>query len=134
MRAWKAIPTFSGEKHFYAWLTVVAAHLCTDRLRSTHRCVPVADPGAAPGRAASDEQEERINAAADWATARVALLRISPRQRQILLEKEEAGWSCRQIAEYHQITVSAAMTALWRARQALRREFAEVVRLGAGHR
>ena len=122
VRAWKALPGFAGEKRFYPWLTVIAAHLCTDRLRSSSRCVPVCDPVVGDSDAPS-EQEERIMARAEGAMAREALRKLPLRQREILLEKEDKGWSCKQIAIHHDATLSAVMTTLWRARQSLRRAY-----------
>ncbi len=124
-RAWKALPSFSGEKHFYPWLTVIAAHLCTDRLRSSARCVPVREL-AVGGHDVHSEQEERLMARAEGAMAREALHRIPPRHREILLEKEDKGWTCEQIATHHDVSVSAVMTTLWRARQELRRAYSDI--------
>ena len=36
-RAWKALPRFAGDKHFYPWLTVIAGNICTDVLRGRFR-------------------------------------------------------------------------------------------------
>ena len=46
LRAWRALPTFGGERRFYPWLTVIASNLCTDALRRRQRFgpIPMADP------------------------------------------------------------------------------------------
>ncbi|MGH9029532.1 MAG: RNA polymerase sigma factor [Acidimicrobiales bacterium] len=42
-RAWRALPNFAGDRRFYPWLSVIAAHLCTDVLRRRNRSTPVAE-------------------------------------------------------------------------------------------
>ena len=46
LRAWRALPTFGGERRFYPWLSVIASNLCTDAMRRRQRFgpIPMADP------------------------------------------------------------------------------------------
>ncbi|MHB1891082.1 MAG: RNA polymerase sigma factor, partial [Acidimicrobiales bacterium] len=42
-RAWRALPNFAGDRKFYPWISVIAAHLCTDVQRRRSRSTPVAE-------------------------------------------------------------------------------------------
>ncbi|MGH9297471.1 MAG: RNA polymerase sigma factor, partial [Acidimicrobiales bacterium] len=58
VRAWKAMPTFAGERRFYHWLSVIANNLCADLARRGGRCVPVEEKALdliAPAVAAEQE-------------------------------------------------------------------------------
>ncbi len=129
-RAWKALPRFAGERRFYPWLTVIAGNICTDALRRRSRSTPTDDeertarpPVGAVGEVTS---EELVVAAADGELVNEALGRLSARHRRVLALREQSGWSYRQIAEHEGVEVGTIETLLWRARQALKREFAVV--------
>ncbi len=126
-RAWKALPAFSGEKRFYPWLSVIAGNLCTDTLRKRSRNTPVPDQeldwaGAAAGTRAAAE-EDRIFEAVDADLAAQALNRISPRHREVLIQRETQEWTYQQIADFHGVRITTVEALIWRARRSLRREF-----------
>jgi RNA polymerase sigma-70 factor (ECF subfamily) len=120
-RAWRALPSFGGERRFYPWLSVIAAHLCIDEETRRRRVAPVAE--LAVSRLVSDEDtgEDRVVAASDREVVADALRRLSGRHRRLLLAREELGWSYQEIAAAEGVPVSTVETALFRARRTLRK-------------
>jgi RNA polymerase sigma-70 factor (ECF subfamily) len=127
VKAWRAIPGFAGERRFYPWLTVIAAHVCTDTLRRRSRSTPVADADLESAGAhlvdGRQTPEERIVAAVDGELVHRALGRLTVRHRRVLELREGSEWSYKEIARFEGVEVSAIETLLWRARQSLKREF-----------
>jgi RNA polymerase sigma-70 factor (ECF subfamily) len=126
-RAWKALPKFAGERRFYPWLTVIAGNICTDMLRRRSRSTPTDDMELSAhqpvGSSAADTSEELVLAAVDGELVNRALDRLSVRHRHVLAMREGAGWTYQQIADHEGVEIGTIETLLWRARQALRREF-----------
>jgi RNA polymerase sigma-70 factor (ECF subfamily) len=129
-RAWKALPRFAGERRFYPWLTVIAGNVCTDMLRRRSRSTPTDDMELTAqqpaGAAAADTSEELVLAALDGELVNRALDRLSTRHRHVLAMREGSGWTYQEIADHEGVEVGTIETLLWRARQALKREFAVV--------
>ena len=129
-RAWKALPRFAGERRFYPWLTVIAGNICTDMLRRRSRSTPTDDMELtaqhAAGTEAADTSEELVLAAVDGELVNRALKRLSTRHRHVLAMREGSGWTYQQIADHEGVEIGTIETLLWRARQALKREFAVV--------
>ena len=129
-RAWKALPRFAGERRFYPWLTVIAGNICTDMLRRGTRSTPTDDldltAHQAVGVVAEDTSEELVLAAVDGELVNRALERLSTRHRDVLAMREGSGWTYQQIADHEGVEIGTIETLLWRARQALKREFAAV--------
>ena len=130
LRAWRALPTFAGGLRFYPWLTVIAKNLCTDLLRRRSRYGTVADFDRQPADAArldglssTMSSEEAVMASFDGELAAEALTRLSERHRNVLALREEAGLSYQEIATAEGVEISTIETLLWRARQALKREY-----------
>jgi RNA polymerase sigma-70 factor (ECF subfamily) len=126
-RAWKALPNFAGERRFYPWLTVIAGNICTDMLRRRSRSTPTEDLelGAqhAVNTSGSETSEELVLAAVDGELVNRALDRLSVRHRHVLAMREGSGWTYQQIADHEGVEIGTIETLLWRARQALKREF-----------
>jgi RNA polymerase sigma-70 factor (ECF subfamily) len=126
-RAWKALPNFAGERRFYPWLTVIAGNICTDMLRRRSRSTPTDDfelSAQQPvGASSFDTSEELVIAAVDGELVNKALGRLSVRHRHVLAMREGSGWTYQQIADYEGVEIGTIETLLWRARQALKREF-----------
>lgn len=120
VRAWRTMPV-SGDRDrsFYPWLRVVAGNLCTDIQRKRSRSEPVAviDPGAVDG------EMDRITEESDRVLVRQALDRLNDRHRSALIMRESEGLSYDQIAARTGVSAGTVESLLWRARQALRREF-----------
>ena len=129
-RAWKALPRFAGERRFYPWLTVIAGNICTDMLRRRSRSTPTDDMELTAQRpvgvVAEDTSEELVLAAVDGELVHRALDRLSTRHRHVLAMREGSGWTYQQIADHEGVEIGTIETLLWRARQALKREFAVV--------
>ena len=127
-RAYKALPGFAGDKRFFPWLSVIASNLCIGHLRKRSRSTPsgeielVATRQQVPG----EDLEEVVMAGADAAVAAQAFSRLRERHRRILEMREQWGWSYQEIADHERIGIEAVQTLLWRARQALKREFCEL--------
>jgi RNA polymerase sigma-70 factor (ECF subfamily) len=126
-RAWKALPNFAGERRFYPWLTVIAGNICTDALRRRSRSTPTEDlelGGSQPvGVATSATSDEMLLAAVDGELVHQAMDRLSVRHRHVLNMREGSGWTYQQMADHDGVEVGTIETVLWRARQALKREF-----------
>ena len=131
VRAWRALPRFCGERRFYPWLSVIAANLCTDTLRKRSRSTPVAEFfGADPDT--GEELDEKLVHEVDAAMVGQALTKLNERHRRILSLREEQGMTYQAIAEHEGLAVSAVETLLWRARQALKREFTALAEAAEG--
>jgi RNA polymerase sigma-70 factor, ECF subfamily len=126
-RAWKALPKFAGERRFYPWLTVIAGNICTDMLRRRSRSTPTDDMELSAhqpvGAGGNDTSEELVLAAVDGELVNRALGRLSVRHRHVLAMREGSGWTYQQIADHEGVEIGTIETLLWRARQALKREF-----------
>lgn len=127
-RAYRAMPMLRGERRFYPWLSVIASRLCIDSHRRLGRTEPSAevDPGAV------EFGDHGIEAAVDHDLLREAMARLNDRHREVLHLREREGWSYQHIAEHFDISLSAVEGLLFRARQALRREFLAVAGPEAG--
>lgn len=129
-KAWRALPSFAGERRFYPWLTVIAGNLCTDVLRRRSRSNLTGDFDAVEKLetrpSLDDSIEDRVVASVETGLAREALSRLSERHRRVLVLREGSGWSYQRIASHEGVEISAIETLLWRARQALKREYAAV--------
>ncbi len=129
-RAWKALPRFAGERRFYPWLTVIAGNICTDMLRRRSRSTPTDEMELTAqhpvGVVVEDTSEELVLAAVDGELVNRALGRLSTRHRHVLAMREGSGWTYQQIADHEGVEIGTIETLLWRARQALKREFAVV--------
>jgi RNA polymerase sigma-70 factor (ECF subfamily) len=115
VRAYRALPTFGGNRRFYPWLRVIAANLCTDRCRRK----PVAalsDPEG--GDVVVDSVFERL----DQAFVQAALRELNPRH-QTALSLWAEGHPSRRIAEELGCSTGAVDVTLHRARQSFRTRF-----------
>lgn len=118
-RAYRAMPSFAGERRFYPWLTVIASRLCVDAHRRNARTEPSADvdPGSVNG------SDDAVFMAADIELLDLALKRLHPRHREVLALREQHGWSYKAIAEHYAVSLATVEMLIFRARQALKREF-----------
>lgn len=118
-RAWRTMPVSGPEQSFYPWLRVVAGNLCTDILRKRSRSEPraVIDMGSVDGGM------DRLAEESDRVLVRQALDRLNQRHRSALMMRESDGMTYDQIAAHTGVTASTVESLLWRARQALKREF-----------
>jgi RNA polymerase sigma-70 factor (ECF subfamily) len=123
LRAWRSLDTFGRRGSVYPWLHAIARNVCTDTLRKRLR-VDTADDralGSLPDTGMT--ALERLDIEVDNAVLRAALERLSDRHREILSLREYEGWSYERIADEEHLELNAVKSLVWRARQALRREF-----------
>ncbi len=125
-RAWRALPNFAGARRFYPWLSVIASHLCTDVQRRRRRSTPVAELHQQNVASTEDGGEELVLAAVESEMVARAFGQLSDRHQRILSLREGSGWSYQRIADHEGVGITAVETLLWRARQALKREFATI--------
>ncbi len=123
VRAWRALPRFAGERRFYPWLTVIAANLCVDTLRRRSRLTPVEESRITASDTGTYEIEDAVLHEVDAKMVATAFGQLSTRHQRVLKMREGSEWSYRKIAEHEGVGVTAVETLLWRARQALKREF-----------
>lgn len=126
-RAYRAMPVLRGERRFYPWLSVIASRLCIDSHRRLGRTEPAADVD--PG---SVSDPDRLDVAVDHELLVRAMGRLTPRHREVLHLREREGWSYQRIADHYDVSLGAVEGRLFRARQALRREFLAVAGPDAG--
>ena len=122
-RAWRALPRFAGERRFYPWLTVIAGNLCVDTLRRRSRQTPVEESRLQTADVGTYETEDAILQDVDSKLVAAAFGQLSERHRRVLQLREGNDWSYKEIAEHEGVGITAVETLLWRARQALKREF-----------
>src|SRR5229473_563203 len=143
LRAWEKRATLTSPGSYRAWLYRIATHQCLNTLTRVPRWSlppdthPVTDPSspvpprlrepiwlepfpdellAGPKADPEDRalQRERITLA-----FLVALQRLTPAQRAILLLREVLEWPAVEVAEWLNLSVPAVNSALQRARRAL---------------
>jgi len=136
LRAWRARAGFEGGDLLRAWLYRIATNACVDAIRRNRRRVPSLGSFAEvpwlqpyPDRlldevAPSSEQPDAVVVARETIElAFVAVIQLlPPRQRAVLLMRDVLGWSAIETAERLELSVTAANSALQRARATLRRE------------
>lgn len=143
LRAWRKLDSYAGRASLRAWVYKIATNACLDDLKkkrrrslpsSTHKPAdpdqPFAPPTSEPvwlepfpdelltGSSISPEarysQRENISLAFT-----VALQNLAPRQRAVLLLRDVLGWRASETAEALEMSLSAANSALFRARKIL---------------
>jgi RNA polymerase sigma-70 factor, ECF subfamily len=122
-RAWRALPKFAGDRRFYPWLTVIAGNLCTDALRRRARLSPLDETMMGASDVGTYDIEDAVLQDVDAKMVTTAFENLKPRHQRVLHLRERSGWSYQRIAEEEGVGVSAVETLLWRARNALKREF-----------
>ncbi len=125
-RAWKGLPYLRGEKRFYPWLSVIASNLCIDNLRKRSHLIlsgGIEQVCSHAQQPIENSVEEKVMSDVDADIAAMAFNRLCERHRKILRMREQFSWSYQRIAEHENISIEAVQTLLWRARQALKREF-----------
>jgi RNA polymerase sigma-70 factor (ECF subfamily) len=139
LKAWRSLHTYRGEASFRAWLYRIATNTCLDTLKKAARrqLVPAPTPPDRPPLPPNPEIEwvEPYPTAAGFTINNpesrysqhesirlafvVALQGLPPRQRAVLLLRDVLGWRAREVAGFLDMTVSAANSALNRARKNL---------------
>ncbi len=144
LRAWKGLHTFTQDGSFRAWLYKITTNTCLNALEKRRRTLPtMAYPPSSPDNplpapelrprwlepmpdtwlqpaAASQDPERRYLARENVRLAFIAVLQmLPPRQRAVLILRDVLLWRASEVAELLEMSVSAANSALHRARQTL---------------
>jgi RNA polymerase sigma-70 factor (ECF subfamily) len=148
LRAWRRLDSYEGRASFRAWLYKIATNACLDVLdqRRSRRTLPtsarpasdphtpIAPPPSEPVWLEPFPDEWLVEAAASPEARYTALESVSlaflaalqalpPRQRAVLILSDVLDWSAREVAELLGLTVSAANSALHRARVTLTKHY-----------
>lgn len=141
LRAWKALPDFEGRSSVRSWLHAIVTNTAIDVARRRARRDLVHSPavaqGAGPGALIdeptwlepfpdrmlgdvepSPEARYEVRESLELAFV-VALQHLPPMQRAVLILREVAGFSARELADQLGTSVPAVNSALQRARTAL---------------
>lgn len=128
LRAWKAMPGFSGHADVRTWICRIAHNCAVDYLRK--QCQPAAGPTAAdptdvdPGRLPDSSQRSPCDLAAATETqslVQAALDRLAPEHRTTLLLRLADGLSYAEIAAATGVPLGTVMSRLFNGRRRLRR-------------
>jgi RNA polymerase sigma-70 factor, ECF subfamily len=126
-RAWRALPGFEGRASLRAWLYRIATNTCLSAIERRPKRVVLGAPedhgeplsesswrhaDEGPG----DDFEQRETAAV---AVGIALRRLTPGQRSVLIFRDVLGFSARETASALDTTVATVTSALQRARAAL---------------
>jgi RNA polymerase sigma-70 factor, ECF subfamily len=122
VRAWRAVDRFDGRSSLRTWLYAIATNVCLSmRQAPQRRARPVGGAGdTVAGEAAdgcpADTVAEREAVRLAFV---VALNRLPPRQRAVLVLRDALGWRAAEVAELLGTTVVSVNSALQRARSTL---------------
>jgi RNA polymerase sigma-70 factor (ECF subfamily) len=140
IKAWKGLPTFEGRSSLRTWLYTVATRACIDALeKKSARTLPrelgpPSDGQVGPPRmdvpwlepAPSELMELEPSPEARYSQREgvalaflVALQRLPPRQRAVLILRDVVGWQASECGELLGLSVAAVNSALQRARETL---------------
>ncbi|HEY3448900.1 MAG TPA: sigma-70 family RNA polymerase sigma factor [Myxococcales bacterium] len=143
LRAWRRLESFEGRSSLRAWLYKIATNACLDALdKRPARRLPVdAGPASDPSQPVAPpvmdpvwlepypdelladtepDPEAVYTSKQSIALAFLAALQLLPaRQRAVLLLRDVLGWHADEVAEFLQMSVPAANSALQRARTTL---------------
>lgn len=122
VRAWRAVDRFDGRSSLRTWLYAIATNVCLSmRMAPQRRARPfgvavTADAAEATEGCPADTVAEREEVRLAFV---VALNRLPPRQRAVLVLRDALGWRAAEVAELLSVTVVSVNSALQRARSTL---------------
>jgi RNA polymerase sigma-70 factor, ECF subfamily len=126
VKAWRALPGFEGRSSLRSWLYRIVTNTSLDEIhRRPRRVVPIDLEGVTPEKhwhleAPGPTPEGRYLTREDFERALiVAMRRLPPRQRAVLILREALGFSARETAARLETSEAAANSSLQRARARL---------------
>ena len=143
LRAWEKRATLTSPDSYRAWLYRIATNLCLNTLTRVPRrslppdTHPQSDPGSPPPERVrepvwlepfpddlladqhSDPEDRALEREQTTLVFLLALQRLTPAQRAILLLREVLEWPASEVAQWLNLSVPAVNSALQRARRAL---------------
>lgn len=119
IKAWEALPSWRPEARFHTWLYRIASNAALDALRRrrTVEFVALAEDYDAPAQGPGPEAQ--LQAKQGVAALEVALGRLTPEHREIVLLREVEGLSYGELADALGIDEGTVKSRLGRARAAL---------------
>jgi RNA polymerase sigma-70 factor (ECF subfamily) len=136
VKAYLAVGEFRGQSSFYTWLFRIAVNEALSERRRTARgqrhaptfCQTPEDLGAAAADARTHQPAEAAEQNEERLAVVEALRRLDPEQRAVIVMKDLEGADYGQLAEVFQCPRGTVKSRLHRARQALRKELARLIR------
>ncbi len=124
LRAWRGQRRFEGRCQLGSWLQRIATNVCIDMLGArSRRAVPVDPTALRDASFQAGAETDPVAQALTRETFRLALLlaleRLPPRQRAVLMLREALSWKASEIAELLGTSDAAVNSALQRARASL---------------
>ncbi len=115
-RAWSRRDTFESAAAVRPWLWRVARNLCIDAIRLRKRSTPSA---VVPDRPDSADPTQPIEVEEDRRTVRAALDVLSPRHRDLLMQRDVYGVGYEDLADELGVSIEGARAVVFRARRGL---------------
>jgi RNA polymerase sigma-70 factor (ECF subfamily) len=127
VKAWRAIGEQRGGA-FRSWMNSIVARTCVDRIRARRPTAPLEDeddrvipmPDPSPGPELLALSRERVR------SIEVALGRLSPDHRAVILMRDLSGLSYEEIAESLDLPIGTVRSRLARARTGLQAELLQL--------
>ncbi|WP_410572351.1 RNA polymerase subunit sigma-70 [Amycolatopsis sp. cmx-4-61] len=125
LRAWHKRESFKGHAALRTWLYRIATNVCLDFLEKRDYRTPVASEvpylQPYPDRMLPEDPQESVVARETIELAFiVAVQRLPPRQRAVLILRDVLGWTAPQAAGALELTLASVTSALQRARVTMR--------------
>jgi RNA polymerase sigma-70 factor (ECF subfamily) len=125
LKVWSALPRFTPESNFKAWVFCIARHCLID----SHRCgkspaagrLPDAVPAAAPGPVSTLVARETL------ALVQQAIARLPVQFREVFLLRTQEGLSYAEIARALEMNEETVRWRVFKARQTLVEELGEAL-------
>jgi len=115
LRAWRSFEKLRDQKAIKSWLITI---LRREFARTFERKVP--DITTIDGLEIADVAQRSLDDKAEIRLLREQMLKLEPKYREPIMLQVIGGFSCEEIADILEISRSAVMTQLFRARQKLK--------------
>ena len=122
VKAWRGIAEQRGGA-FRSWMNSIVARTCVDRIRSRRPASPLDDddrvialPDPSPGPELTALSRDRVR------SIEVALSRLSPEHRAVILMRDLSGLSYEEIADSLGVPIGTVRSRIARARSGLQTE------------
>lgn len=128
VRMYQRLDTFTGNRSFLGWTTLLARNLCIDHLRRRKARPPASDVPADTAEGAAALPAAGSSPEAAWMTDRKSALlyramgKLSEQNREILLLKEIQGLKLGEIADMLNVPIGTVKSRSTRARVELARQ------------
>jgi RNA polymerase sigma-70 factor (ECF subfamily) len=131
VRAFERIDQCRGERHFGAWVQVIARSLCMDAFRAQARVEPREQPVTGRSDHRPNEPEESLLTRERDAQVQEALDALPDRQRRAVIARDWEGLRPGEIADRLGLSIGAVDSLLLRARRRLALSYRRLAGEGA---